>query len=202
MDSWSTASKVGLAIAACAMFAAVFVLDGRETRSPLASVPPADIAADAAPGSTPRRIGMAAAKQPDVPSPGSMNVESPAREPSPDAGAEVQPELPDVGALSRQVMPVDETTAEENEQRGDAIRQLGSNPSADSTSALIYALRNDVDVRNRILAIDGLRRAALAGSTDRAIPDALVDASRSGDEVIASQASQALAEIERASSRR
>jgi hypothetical protein len=95
------------------------------------------------------------------------------------------------------VMPVDETTAEENEQRGDAIRRLSAAPGADTAQPLIYALLNDVDIRNRILAIDGLRRAALAGNPDPRINDALVDASRSSDEVIASQARQALAEIER-----
>jgi hypothetical protein len=101
-----------------------------------------------------------------------------------------------VAELSRQAMPLDETTAEENEQRGDAIRRLAASPV--NTQPLVYALRNDADSRNRILAIDGLRRAALSGSTDRTITIALTEASSSDDEVIASQAHEALADIERA----
>jgi hypothetical protein len=110
-------------------------------------------------------------------------------------------DTPDVADLSRQVMPAEETTAEQDEQRGVAIRRLSATTAAGNVQPLIYALRNDVDVRNRILAINGLLRAALAGNPDRAIQNALIEASTSRDDVIASQARQAQAELERARSR-
>jgi hypothetical protein len=181
MQGWSTGSKVGLAIAFCAVFATVVLLASRGTRAqPQARVQvivdATPYAKSAAPSSPPAVVAVA-------------------DDPSPPASAPVE-DLPADADLSRQVMPLDETTAEQNEQRGDAIRRLGSSPTVDTAQPLIYVLRNDVDIRNRILAIDGLRRAALAGEPDRGINDALLEATRSSDEVIASQAGQALAEID------
>jgi hypothetical protein len=198
MQAWTPAAKVGLGIAACAVFAAVMLLAGRDDTR--AQQPP------------PSRLGESAGSIADpaarlaVRDDGS---EIRARVPSLSSTPDERPEpdspptsdIPDVADLSRQVMTVAETTAEEDEQRGDAIRRLSSVAGASNVQPLIYALRNDVDIRNRILAINGLRRAALAGNPDRAISDALLEASRSGDDVIASQARQALAELERAQSR-
>lgn len=190
MEAWSTPSKVGLGIAFCAVFAAVVLLAGRDSRpQPAHLVPPG--------GDT----GSIAKSGAQLAAPVGLPGDRTRDEPSPPASAAAEDPAV-VADLSMQVMPVDETTAEENEQRGDAIRRLSAAPAADTAQPLIYALRNDVDIRNRILAIDGLRRAALAGNPDRAINDALVDASRSSDEVIASQARQALAEIERGRPRR
>jgi len=186
MEAWSTPSKVGLGIAFCAVFAAVVLLAGRDSQlQPAHMVPPAGDS------------GPFAKSGAQLTAPVGLPGERTRDEPSTPASAPAE-DLAVVADLSMQVMPVDETTAEENEQRGDAIRRLSAAPAADTAQPLIYALRNDVDIRNRILDIDGLRRAALAGNPDRGINDALVDASRSSDEVIASQARQALAEIERA----
>ena len=193
MEAWSTPSKVGLAIAFCAMFAVVLMLAGRDTQAqPPPPNLPGGVRSVAAPGvSPPAREGLSRQRTRED-SPVSETDEPPADAPPPEADLAV------VTDLSGQVMPLEESTAEENEQRGDAIRQLGSSTNPQAVPALVYALRNDVDIRNRILAIDGLRRAALAGNSDRAITDVLLEGSRSGDEVIASQAGQALAEIERA----
>jgi hypothetical protein len=181
MEAWSAASRVGLAVAFCATFAVVVVLAGRDSR------------AQSAQSSRP----MASPEQPPA-APVHIPLAMPGRE---EAGATEPAPMADMDAasvaeLSRQAMPLDETTAEENEQRGDAIRRLAASPV--NTQPLVYALRNDADIRNRILAIDGLRRAALSGSTDRTITIALTEASSSDDEVIASQAHEALADIERA----
>jgi len=187
MEAWSTSSKVGLGIASCAVFAIVALLAGRDTRAQPES------RVQLAVGATRHAESVATSMAPATASEAASEVEelsSPALPPAEDLAA--------VAELSRQVTPLDETTAEENEQRGDAIRRLGSSQAPGNAQPLIHALRNDVDIRNRILAIDGLRRAALAGNPDRGIYDALVEASRSDDEVIASQARQALAEIERA----
>lgn len=192
METWGTASKVGLGIASCAVFAGVVVTAGREDVPARARLP---TAIESAP------LPPAAANSSRAETAGAMRL------PPPTAGVvepadEMPPQLQgaDIADLSRQAMPIEETTAEENEQRGDAIRRLGASASAnvEAIPALVYALRNDVDIRNRILAIDGLRRAALAGNPDRGITDALIEASRSGDEIIAAQAAQALIELQRA----
>jgi hypothetical protein len=185
MGAWSTPSKVGLGIAFCAVFATVALLAGRDSQLQPAHLAPS--------GGDSGSIAKPAAQ---LAAPMELPGDRTHDEPSPPASAPAADLA--VADLSMQVMPVDETTAEENEQRGDVIRRLSAAPAPDTAQPLIYALRNDVDIRNRILAIDGLRRAALAGNPDRGINDALVDASRSSDEVIASQARQALAEIERA----
>lgn len=184
---WSTGQRTLLALAFAAMFVTVVLLAGREPR------------ANAETAASDPRATEPLASTPLTPAPASQ----PAANSEKDRARAPVPQLPapsaaEVADLSRQVMPLDETTAEENEQRGDAIRRLSAAPAADTTQPLIYALRNDVDIRNRILAIDGLRRAAIAGNSNRGIVDALVEASRSSDEVIASQANQALSEIERA----
>lgn len=192
MEAWTRASKVGLGVAFCAVFAAVMWLASDEHTRAQALAPKQ--AGESArfmtdPGARPA-IG-------DEPSPLPMptHEEPSTRDPPPAA------DMAAVTDLSRQVMPVDETTAEEDEQRGDAIRRLSSYTAAGSAQPLIYALRNDTDIRNRILAINGLLRAAHAGSPDRDIDEALIEASRSGDDVIASQARLALAELQRARAR-
>jgi hypothetical protein len=188
---WSTGQRTLLALAFGAMFVTVVLLAGREPRAN-AETPAGD-----------PRPSEPVTSTPLTPAPASQAATRSQEDRARMAVAELPaPSAVEVADLSRQVMPVDETTAEENEQRGDAIRRLSAAPAADTAQPLIYALRNDVDIRNRILAIDGLRRAALAGNSDRGIDDALVDASRSSDEVIASQARQALAEIEHARPRR
>lgn len=184
--AWSTQQRIWLALGFGAVFVAVVLLAGRESR------------ADSETSAGETRAAGPQDSTPVMPAPVSQPVSKPEDEAKPKSASGLPPpDAVEIADLSRQVMPLDETTAEENEQRGDAIRRLASSPAADTTQPLVYALRNDVDVRNRILAIDGLRRAALAGNPDRSIGDALVEASRSSDEVIASQARQALAEIER-----
>jgi hypothetical protein len=93
-----------------------------------------------------------------------------------------------IARLSEEVMPREETTSEEAEKRGDAIRQLATLPGPQAVQALVHAIRNDVDPRNRILAVEALRKAASGGDTDWVIRDALREASTSSDEVIAAQA--------------
>ncbi len=184
---WSTGQRTLLALAFGTVFVTVVLLAGREPR------------ANAETSAGDPRPSEPVASAPLTPAPASQPVANAQNDPARKAAPELPaPSAVEIADLSRQVMPMDETTAEENEQRGDAIRRLSAAPAADAAQPLIYALRNDVDIRNRILAIDGLRRAALAGNPERGINDALVDASRSSDEVIASQARQALAEIERA----
>lgn len=80
---------------------------------------------------------------------------------------------------------------EEREARGNAIREVGNLSAPQATQALISALRNDSDLRNRILAVEGLRRAAVAGDEDGAIHEALREASTSANEVIAEHAREA-----------
>jgi hypothetical protein len=82
----------------------------------------------------------------------------------------------------------EETTAEEDEQRGNAIRELGKAPGPQAVQTLAYALRSDSDPRNRILAIEALRRAAAAGDDDGAIRNALRQAAASEDETVANHA--------------
>lgn len=193
MLDWSTTSKVWLAVAVCAVFSGVLLLAGVESRPrPSSGVARDEVALAESP---PRSSEAPLAMSPAVPSREAARLVS-------ESAAEFSPETAPVVELSRQVMPLDETTAEENEQRGDVIRQLGTSTNPEAVAPLAYAMRNDSDIRNRILAINGLLRAGLAGNPDRAIVDTLAEASRSDDEVIASQARQALAEIERARSRR
>lgn len=193
MEPWSTSSKVWLGIGSCVVFAAVVLLSGRDTRAQQGSPSIIGALPDTTP---PSRIEPA-----DVSAAAGTTQEPHAEEEAPTAEIPAPPMVVDVAGLSDQAMPREETTAEEDEQRGDVIRRLGASADPLAVPSVIHALRNDVDIRNRILAIDGLRRAALAGNTDRAITDALADAARSADEVIASQASQALAEIDRATQR-
>lgn len=80
---------------------------------------------------------------------------------------------------------------EEREARGDAIREVGKLSGPQVTEALIAALRNDSDIRNRILAVEGLRRAAAAGDEGGRIREALREASTSANEVIAGHAREA-----------
>jgi hypothetical protein len=161
-QNWSARSKVGLAIAFCAVFAGVLMQAGREPRAN------PDAPAGYAPGAEPATRSALSPPPAAQPAFGSNH----------DLHEDAVPGPPEYHAeelveSAEQVMPSDETTAEENEQRGDAIRRLSAAPAANAAQPLIYALRNDVDIRNRILAIDGLRRAALAGNPDRGIVDAL-----------------------------
>src|SRR6202008_2838342 len=50
-----------------------------------------------------------------------------------------------------------------------ALRELANNPTAHSVEQLIAVVQNDGDPRNRMLALSGLRRAALAGIPDPSI---------------------------------
>jgi hypothetical protein len=86
---------------------------------------------------------------------------------------------------------------EEREERGNAIREVSAVSGPQAIQGLIAALRVDSDRRNRILAIEGLRRAAAAGDPGGAIRDALREASTSGDEVIAEHAREAYDAIAR-----
>lgn len=104
-------------------------------------------------------------------------------------------QLQTIARLSEQVMPREETTAEEAEERGNAIRQLATLPGPQAAQALVHAIRNDVDPRNRILAVEALRRAGANGDTGWAIRDALREASSSSDEVVAAQARAAYDEL-------
>jgi hypothetical protein len=194
MGAWSTTSKVSLAVAVSAVFAGVVMVAGGESRAqPSHEVVSREAASRVsqaqAQAQTNDSAGIVEAR-PSLP-PDSETLEIPT------IATEAPPDTTPVAELSRLVMPLDETTAEENEQRGDAIRQLGASTHPESVPALVYALRNDIDVRNRILAINALLRAGLAGNTDPAIADALAEASRSDDEVVASQAQQALTALDR-----
>ncbi|HKU89006.1 MAG TPA: HEAT repeat domain-containing protein [Steroidobacteraceae bacterium] len=192
MGAWSTTSKVSLAVAVSAVFAGVVMVAGGESRAqPSHEVVSREAASrvSQAQAQTNDSAGIVEAR-PSLP-PDSETLEIPT------IATEAPPDTTPVAELSRLVMPLDETTAEENEQRGDAIRQLGASTHPESVPALVYALRNDIDVRNRILAINALLRAGLAGNTDPAIADALAEASRSDDEVVASQAQQALTALDR-----
>jgi hypothetical protein len=104
-------------------------------------------------------------------------------------------QLQTIARLSEQVMPREETTAEEAEERGNAIRQLATLPGPQAAQALVHAIRNDVDPRNRILAVEALRRAGANGDASWAIRDALREASTSSDEVVAAQARAAYDEL-------
>lgn len=198
MEGWSTASKLGLGIAPAGMFVTVILLAGRhDTQVQQPRRHPPGESAESVAGAGARlavRNDWPEAHMRE-PAPGSAPVEPTAPDPPPAS------DTPDVADLARQVMPFDETTAEEDEKRGDAIRRLSASTAAGNVQPLIYALRNDLDVRNRILAINGLLRAALAGNPDRGIENALIEASTARDDVIASQAHQALGELERARSR-
>jgi hypothetical protein len=192
MGAWSTTSKVSLAVAVSAVFAGVVMVAGGESRAqPSHEVVSREAASrvSQAQAQTNDSAGIVEAR-PSLP-PDSETLEIPT------IATEAPPDTTPVAELSRLVMPLDETTAEENEQRGDAIRQLGASTHPESVPALVYALRNDIDVRNRILAINALLHAGLAGNTDPAIADALAEASRSDDEVVASQAQQALTALDR-----
>jgi hypothetical protein len=116
-----------------------------------------------------------------VPYPERARRSTPPREPSAE-------QLQLISQLRDQVMPQGESTAEDAEDRGNAIRQLATLPGSLAAQALIHVVRNEEDPRNRILAIEGLRRAGAAGDADGMIRDALSEASSSSDEVIAAQA--------------
>ena len=55
-------------------------------------------------------------------------------------------QLQTIARLSEQVMPPGETTSEDAEKRGDAIRQLATLPGPQAAQALVHAVRNDVDL--------------------------------------------------------
>lgn len=98
-------------------------------------------------------------------------------------------QLQTIARLSEQVMPQGETTSEDAEKRGDAIRRLATLPGSQSVQALVHAIRNDADPRNRILAVEALKRSAsVDGDPNRIIRDALREASSSNDEIVAAQA--------------
>jgi hypothetical protein len=104
-------------------------------------------------------------------------------------------QLQTIARLSELVMPREETTAEEAEERGNAIRQLAALPGPQAAQALVHAIRNDVDPRNRILAVESLRRAGASGDAGWAIRDALRETAASSDEVVAAQARAAYDEL-------
>jgi hypothetical protein len=194
--SSTTLKRLGWLGACAAVFISVIMLSTRQLPAPQSGA-----AEMLAPASTPDPERPAAA----VPAPARLADVGPVahrEEPSNAAASPAVPAQADVAEWVRQAMPVEETTAEENESRGDAIRKLGASPSPDAISALAYALRNDADVRNRILAVNSLRRSALAGNGDSAIVSALREASNAADSTVASVARDALSEIERARSPR
>jgi len=100
-----------------------------------------------------------------------------------------------IARLSEAVRPQGETTSEDAEKRGDAIRQLATLPGPQAAQALVHAARNDDDPRNRILAVEALRRAGAGGDANWVIRDALREASSSTDEIIAAQARAAYDEL-------
>jgi hypothetical protein len=190
MSVWNRWQATGLVIASVVTFAGVLMFAGHDPQS-LASTTPATTVPGAA--NTVANLPQLSAEKSRQPSHAAE-----ASNPVPKVKPQISRESPaQVAELTRQVAPFDETTAEENEQRGDAIRRLGASDNGEAVPGLVYALRNDVDVRNRILAIDGLRRAALAGNTDSRITDALGDVARADDELLAAQARAALGEISR-----
>jgi hypothetical protein len=162
--------------------------DSAEAQLPLHAQPP-----DAAHGnSLPAQSQTFAAGQRPMPAPApgapSAAQAAPRREPTAE-------QLQTIARLSQQVMPREETTAEEAEERGNAIRQLAALPGPQAAQALVHAIRNDVDPRNRILAVEALRRAGANGDASWAIRDALREAASSSDEVVAAQARAAYDEL-------
>jgi hypothetical protein len=79
--------------------------------------------------------------------------------------------------------------AEDREERAIAVRHLASIPGKDAVQTLLRVLREDPAVRNRILAIESLRRSGEAfGDREWTIRDALRTAAEEHDEVISSTA--------------
>jgi hypothetical protein len=87
-------------------------------------------------------------------------------------------------------------TSEEGEERGDAIRRLARIPDPQAVLALTQALRTDTDVRNRLLAVESLRRSAEEFADPQwVIRDALRSAADDPDEIISTQARSSYDEI-------
>lgn len=187
----ATRPNAVLSLLAVAAFAAALALANRD-RMPWAGS--AMAGADSAPSTAGAganetgNTGSRASSRARIGAPSSQVAAAQRRDPTPE-------QLQTVARLSEEVMPREETTAEHAERRGDAIRQLGTLPGPQAAEALIHATRNDVDPRNRILAIEALRRAGAAGDANWVIRDALRDASTSSDEVIAAQARAAYDEL-------
>jgi hypothetical protein len=160
--------KVALAVGCITVFAAVWMTAGENphTAAPAAK---SSLAPPHAPPVSPESPSTAVASPP---------TESSAAQAEPES--EASPNL--------------EAVAEQGEQRRDALRKLGAGP--DAIPELVDAVRNDTDVRTRILAIQALRRAALGGNQDRAITDVLREASLGDDTVVVAHARSVLDQIQ------
>lgn len=79
--------------------------------------------------------------------------------------------------------------SEEGEERGDALRRLGSIPGPQAVLALGQSLREDADVRNRLIAVSSLQSLAERfGDEQWLVRDALRLAMDDQDELLATQA--------------
>lgn len=83
----------------------------------------------------------------------------------------------------------EQVRSEEGEERGDALRRLGSIPGPQAVLALGQSLREDADVRNRLIAVSSLQALAERfGDEQWLVRDALRLAMDDQDELLASQA--------------
>jgi hypothetical protein len=97
-----------------------------------------------------------------------------------------------IGQLYEQVaVPTEEASMEVREKRGNEIREIANLHGPQATQALVSALRNDSDIRNRLLAVEALHRAGVDGDADWQIRNVLHDVSLSQDEVVAPHARDA-----------
>jgi hypothetical protein len=89
----------------------------------------------------------------------------------------------------------DALDAEEGEDRGVAIRKLESATTPQAVAALVQVLRNDPDVRNRLLAVNALSSLARSGYDTVSIRAELEAAARESDPNVASHAEEAYTEL-------
>jgi hypothetical protein len=180
LPAWSPFARIALAASCVIVFGAVWFLAGGDARLAGPAASNTSTFASVAPAR-----GSAAGVSP---------IRSPATSTRAQASTETTESAPDAAGASNS----NEAAAAEIEQRRDAIRNLATIGGPGAVAGLANALRSDDDVRNRIYAIDALRRAALAGNADRSITDVLREASTSENVVVAAHARNALEEIERA----
>lgn len=79
----------------------------------------------------------------------------------------------------------------------DTLHAVAANPTPDDVPRLLDVVQTSSDERNRLLALSGLRRAALAGIRDPAILETLKVVAGSGDDTVAQVARSTLIQIER-----
>jgi hypothetical protein len=175
-------------------FAAVIAFANRD-HFPDTDAEPSGNAVVSAPTAAP---GVAASPAPSLEKPAAQLPASPAATAAPRHNEPSAEQLQAIEDLKQQVVAsTPDAPMEEREERGDAIREVSNLSGPQAVQALIAALRGDSDRRNRILAVEGLRRAAAAGDKDGAIREALREASTSSDEIIAEHAREVYSALAR-----